>query len=106
MAETLSYSPPSERGPIRKLVDKGFFGISLVTLPLSLYVAGTSILAGEFTKSFIASGFAFLDFTQIRQHGKAPTEQSWYNPERIMDKVLGSLRFQQPTSTRMALASS
>lgn len=96
----------NERGFARKVVDKAFLGVSLVTLPIGLYVAGTSVLAGEFIRGAIASGFAFIDYTQIKEHDKPPKEQSWYNPERIMDRIVGwgSNRFKQASSSKVVYA--
>jgi hypothetical protein len=34
-----------------------------------------------------------MEHAQFTQHGKPPEQQSWYNPERIMDRIVGSLRF-------------
>lgn len=79
----------TERGTFRKFVDKALLGVSFVTFPLGLYVAGTSLIAGEFLRAAVASGFAFVDYTQIKEHGRSPEKQSWYNPERILDKILG-----------------
>lgn len=88
-----------ERGPVRKLADKAFLGLSFITLPLGIYTAGTSFLAGEMMRGLIFSGFAFMDYTQIKEHGRSPEKQSWYNPERIMDRFIGSNRLKSPTKS-------
>lgn len=94
-----------ERGPIRKAVDKAAFGLAFVTLPLALVGGVGALISGEFIVAGVAGTSAFLDYTQIRQHGKPPVEQSWYNPERLMDKAVGSLRFFKANpSPRMAYA--
>lgn len=95
----------SERSLLRKTADKVFLGVSLVTLPIGLYVAGSSLIAGEFVTAAVAGGFAFIDYTQIREHGKPPSEQSWWNPEKILDRFWrGSNRLKQNTSTSMVYA--
>jgi hypothetical protein len=84
---------PSERGMLRKTLDKVFLGFSFITLPLGVGIAASSLLAAHWGTAALASGSAFLDFTQIKEHSKPPEQQSWYNPERLMDRVIGSLRF-------------
>lgn len=90
----------------RRILDKTLFGVSLITLPLGIYTAGTSLLAGEFFKGAAAFGFAFLDYTQIKEHGLPPEQQSKYNPERILNKImsLGSKRFQHAPTQSMVYA--
>lgn len=94
-------SERAERGWVRKTFDKAGLGISLITLPLGLYTAGTSIVAGEMTRAAIAGAWSFLDFTQIREHGRPPEKQSFYNPERVFDRVFGWFK---PSSNRMIRA--
>ena len=84
---------PIERGPLRKTLDKVFFGFSFITLPLGVGIAASSLMAAQWGTAALASGSAFLDFTQIKEHSRPPEKQSWYNPERLMDRVIGSLRF-------------
>lgn len=98
--------PQTERSFTRKVVDKAFLGFSFITLPLGLYAAGTSLLAGELVRAAIASGAAFLDITQIKEHGRSPEKQSWYNPEKILDKILGrgSNRLRHSPTSSMAYA--
>jgi hypothetical protein len=84
---------PTERSFLRKSLDKVFLGISFITLPLGVGVAASSLLAAQWGTAAIASGSAFLDFTQIKEHGRSPEQQSWYNPERLADRLIGSLRF-------------
>jgi hypothetical protein len=93
----------TERGMLRKSLDKVFLGFSFITLPLGVGVAATSLWAAQWGTAALASGSAFLDFTQIREHSKPPEQQSWYNPERIMDRLIGSLRFN--TTSRLAYSS-
>ena len=94
---------PSERGLLRKSLDKVFLGFSFITLPLGVGVAATSLWAAQWGTAALASGSAFLDFTQIKEHNRPPEKQSWYNPERIMDRLIGSLRFN--TTSRLAYSS-
>jgi len=97
----MSERPKVERGFARRTLDKVTYGISFITLPLGVVTAGASVTVGSFTTAAIAGGFAFMDYTQIKEHGREPEKQSWYNPERIYDRVFG--RF-QPSSTRMVRA--
>lgn len=90
-----------ERGWVRKTFDKVGVGVSAVTLPLSLYTAGTSVAAGNMLRAAVAGIWAFLDFTQLREHGRPPEKQSFYNPERVYDRVFGWFK---PASTRTVRA--
>jgi hypothetical protein len=86
----------TERSFLRKSLDKVFLGFSFITLPLGIGVAASSLLAAQWSTAALASGSAFLDFTQIKEHSRPPEKQSWYNPERVMDgvsKAIGRLRF-------------
>lgn len=83
----------TERSFFRKTVDKIALGVSFFTLPFSLVAGVSAVGAAELLKAGGAFTWSFLDVTQIREHGRKPEEQSWYNPERIMDRVIGSLRF-------------
>jgi hypothetical protein len=98
---------PAERGKTRKVIDKVGRAASYVTLPLGLLAGGGALLAGEYAAAAVAGTGVFLDATQIRERKRRPDQQSWYNPERIMDKIWsgekGRNKFNQ-NSTRMAMA--
>ena len=81
-----------ERSFARKVLDKISLGFSFISLPFETIGAVGSLISGGFLPAAALGGLAFLDLTQIREHGRPPEQQSWYNPERIMDKVIGSLR--------------
>ena len=91
MAEGIA-SHPTERGPIRKVVDKATLGLSLVTLPLGIVTGVRALWAGNYMMATLAGGSTFMDFTQIKEHNRPPEKQSFYNPERIMDKVFSMVR--------------
>lgn len=98
----------SERTLPRKVADKFGYLISFVTGPIAAIEGFKFLLIGAYPAAAIAGTWAFMDLTQIRQHGKPRNEQSWYNPEKIWDKiwgVKGSDRFNQ-SSMRMITASS
>lgn len=98
-----------ERSFLKKTIDKVGYAAAFVTLPLGLYVGGTALLAGEMGKAAVAGTFAFLDFTQIREHGRPPEKQSSWNPERLGDAIfnffgIGSQKLNRPISTHLAAA--
>lgn len=94
------------RNKTRQLVDKLGYGLAFITLPLGIYAGGAAFLAGEVSRGFMISGLAFLDFTQIREHGRSIEKQSPWNPERLWDKVWGRKRFNQTPSMAMVRAAS
>lgn len=94
-----------ERGTLRKVMDKAGWGGSLLFgLPLSIATTIGAAATGAWWAAAGGLAWAKVEYTQIVEHHKKPEEQSWYNPERIMDKIIGSLRFKQQPSTYMAMA--
>ncbi len=101
-----------ERGSIRKVVDKVGYGVAYVSGTFGVIGGVGALMTGNIPLAALAAGFVFLDYTQIRQHGLPPEKQSWYNPERILDKVSamifkqnrGSNHFKQPYSSAMLRA--
>lgn len=87
MPERLS----GEKSFIRKALDKGLLAASLVTFPVGLFIAGTSLLSAEFLRAGVASGFAYLDYLQISEHGKE--KKSLLNTERAFNAILDHLPF-------------
>ncbi len=65
----------------------------------------SALAQGNFVWAGIFGTLMFLDYTQFREHNRPPREQSWYNPERIMDRLVGSLRLGHSTP-RTAFAAS
>lgn len=79
-----------ERTLPRKIADKVGFGIAFVTGPIAAIESVKALLIGAYPLAIIAGTWAFMDLTQIREHGKTKNEQSWYNPERIADLFWGT----------------
>jgi len=93
-----------ERGPIRRVADKAGLVFSFFSLPAWLLTAVGAGATGNFALAGGALAMAEIDRTQIVEHGKPPEKQRWYNPERIMDRVIGALRFGQPPTRSMVHA--
>ena len=88
-----------ERSLPRRIFDKVGYGSAFISLPFETIGAVGSIATGAWIPTLALGGLAFLDITQIREHGKSPEQQSWYNPERLWDRVWGRKRIH---SSRMA----
>ena len=93
----------TERGPVRKVFDKAGLVTSAVTIPGEIIGLGTALAAGSLGGVLLFSALLKMEHAQFTQHGKPPEQQSWYNPERIMDRLIGSLRFSTPS--RLAYSS-
>ncbi len=89
----------TERSFPRRVFDKIGFGSAFISLPFETVGSITSLMTGALIPAVALGGLAFLDVTQIREHGKPAEQQSWYNPEKLWDRVWGRQRIH---SSRMA----
>ena len=76
----------TERGLARKVFDKVGLVTSAVTIPSEIIGLGTAIAAGSLGGVLFFSALLKMEHAQFTQHGKPSEQQSWYKPERIMDR--------------------
>lgn len=99
MAERL-HSQSTERGPVRRMVDKGTRLLAYPSFVLGVATAVGAATTGNVPLLLFATGSSFLDFTQIKERNLSPEKQSWYNPERLMDKITAALSKRNRGSNR------
>ncbi len=81
----------TERGLARKVFDKAGLVTSAVTVPSEIIGLGAAIAAGSLGGVLLFSSLLKMEHAQFTQHGKPPEQQSWYNPERLWDRVFAGI---------------